>query len=125
MIQNTPIGRVLVTGGGAGLGAAVVQAVREACGTPVVLDLDLSEAGDVLAYKVDVTDAAAVSAAVSGAGSGLGATPVSVPTSIRGCGARTQTTRAPASCQSATASRASSACWIPLTTIGSEVISRS
>jgi len=57
-------GRVLVTGGASGLGAAVVQAVREAGGTPVVLDLDVSEVGDVLAYKVDVTDSAAVGAAV-------------------------------------------------------------
>lgn len=72
MIQNTPIGRVLVTGGGAGLGAAVVQAVRDAGGTPVVLDLDVSEVGDVLAYKVDVTDSAAVSAAVQEAAQELG-----------------------------------------------------
>jgi len=72
MIQNTPIGRVLVTGGGAGLGAAVVQAVRDAGGTPVVLDLDVSEVGDVLAYKVDVTDSTAVSAAVQEAATELG-----------------------------------------------------
>ena len=35
-------GRVLVTGGGSGLGAAVVDAVLEAGGTPVVLDRDIS-----------------------------------------------------------------------------------
>ena len=68
---KTP-GRVLVTGGASGLGAAVVSAVREAGGTPVVLDLDVSEVGEVLAYKVDVTDSAAVSAAVVEAANELG-----------------------------------------------------
>ena len=70
--QNRKIGRVLVTGGANGLGAAVVQAVREAGGTPVVLDLDVSEVGETLAYKVDVTDSAAVSAAVVEAATELG-----------------------------------------------------
>lgn len=65
-------GRVLVTGGGSGLGAAVVDAVKEAGGTPVVLDLDVSETGDALAYKVDVTDSAAVAAAVAEAATELG-----------------------------------------------------
>ena len=65
-------GRVLVTGGGSGLGAAVVSAVAAAGGTPVVLDLDVSDAGDVLAYKVDVTDSAAVAAAVQEAATELG-----------------------------------------------------
>ena len=68
---QTP-GRVLVTGGASGLGAAVVQAVRDAGGTPVVLDLDVSEVGEVLAYKVDVTDSAAVAAAVVEAATELG-----------------------------------------------------
>lgn len=72
MSPMKPIGRVLVTGGANGLGAAVVQAVREAGGTPVVLDLDVSEVQDVLAYKVDVTDSAAVSAAVDEAVTELG-----------------------------------------------------
>ena len=34
-------GRVLVTGGASGLGAAVVDAVLKAGGTPVVLDRDI------------------------------------------------------------------------------------
>ena len=34
-------GRVLVTGGASGLGAAVVDAVLQAGGTPVVLDRDI------------------------------------------------------------------------------------
>lgn len=65
-------GRVLVTGGASGLGAAVVDAVRKAGGTPVVLDLDISELSDVLAYQVDVTDSAAVGAAVVQAATELG-----------------------------------------------------
>jgi NAD(P)-dependent dehydrogenase (short-subunit alcohol dehydrogenase family) len=37
--ENGSLGTVIVTGGAAGLGAAVVQAVEDAGGTPVVLDL--------------------------------------------------------------------------------------
>lgn len=51
-----PIGRVLVTGGASGLGAAVVAAVREAGGTPVVLDLDISHISGIAAREVDVSD---------------------------------------------------------------------
>jgi NAD(P)-dependent dehydrogenase (short-subunit alcohol dehydrogenase family) len=37
--ENGSLGTVIVTGGAAGLGAAVVQAVEDAGGTPVVLDV--------------------------------------------------------------------------------------
>jgi len=37
-MTDRPLGRVLVTGGSSGLGAAVVAAVAEAGGRPVVLD---------------------------------------------------------------------------------------
>ncbi|QTG81177.1 SDR family oxidoreductase [Arthrobacter crystallopoietes] len=57
-------GRVLVTGGGSGLGAAVVEAVREAGGTPVVLDRDVSRVSGVKCLEVDVSDRKAVTAAV-------------------------------------------------------------
>ncbi|EMY32683.1 short-chain alcohol dehydrogenase [Arthrobacter crystallopoietes BAB-32] len=57
-------GRVLVTGGGSGLGAAVVEAVRAAGGTPVVLDRDVSRVSGVKAVEVDVADREAVTAAV-------------------------------------------------------------
>jgi 2-dehydro-3-deoxy-L-rhamnonate dehydrogenase (NAD+) len=57
-------GRVLVTGGGSGLGAAVVDAVLKAGGTPVVLDRDISSVSAVKAFEVDVSDRKAVEEAV-------------------------------------------------------------
>ena len=69
-MTNTPTGRpyrpgrVLVTGGASGLGAAVVDAVLKAGGTPVVLDRDISTVSAAKAFEVDVADRAAVSAAV-------------------------------------------------------------
>ncbi|GAB3286132.1 SDR family oxidoreductase [Pseudoclavibacter terrae] len=60
-----PVGRVLITGGASGLGAAVADAVAEAGGTPIVLDLDTGGvASGVLARDVDVTDRPAVERAV-------------------------------------------------------------
>jgi NADP-dependent 3-hydroxy acid dehydrogenase YdfG len=57
-------GRVLVTGGASGLGAAVVDAVLKAGGTPVVLDRDISGVSAVKAFEVDVSDRKAVEEAV-------------------------------------------------------------
>ena len=57
-------GRVLVTGGASGLGAAVVDAVLKAGGTPVVLDRDISNVAAVKAFEVDVSDRLAVEEAV-------------------------------------------------------------
>lgn len=57
-------GRVLVTGGASGLGAAVVDAVLKAGGIPVVLDRDISSVSAVKAYEVDVSDRRAVEEAV-------------------------------------------------------------
>ena len=65
-------GRVLVTGGASGLGAAVVDAVLQAGGTPVVLDRDLREVSAVKAIEVDVADRAAVTSAVRQAAEELG-----------------------------------------------------
>ncbi|MGF9663621.1 SDR family oxidoreductase [Arthrobacter crystallopoietes] len=64
-------GRVLVTGGGSGLGAAVVEAVRAAGGTPVVLDRDVSRVAGAKALEVDVADREAVTAAVREAAESL------------------------------------------------------
>jgi len=64
-------GRVLVTGGGSGLGAAVVEAVRTAGGTPVVLDRDVSRVAGAKALEVDVADREAVTAAVREAAESL------------------------------------------------------
>ncbi|MFF1254676.1 SDR family oxidoreductase [Pseudarthrobacter sp. NPDC058329] len=65
-------GRVLVTGGASGLGAAVVDAVLKAGGTPVVLDRDISNVSAVKAFEVDVADRVAVEAAVKEAAESLG-----------------------------------------------------
>lgn len=56
-------GNVLVTGGAGGLGAAVVDAVREAGGTPLVLDKS-APAGKVDFELVDLSDGRAAEAAV-------------------------------------------------------------
>jgi 2-dehydro-3-deoxy-L-rhamnonate dehydrogenase (NAD+) len=65
-------GRVLVSGGGSGLGAAVVDAVLEAGGTPFVLDRDVRNVSAAKAIEVDVADRAAVTAAVTQAAEALG-----------------------------------------------------
>ncbi|MFK4484149.1 SDR family oxidoreductase [Curtobacterium sp. AB7] len=64
-VPTTPIGRVLVTGGASGLGAAVVAAVVEAGGTPIVLDLRVDAVSEGIdAMAVDVADTDAVEQAV-------------------------------------------------------------
>jgi NAD(P)-dependent dehydrogenase (short-subunit alcohol dehydrogenase family) len=75
-VTTTPslsgVGRVLITGGGSGLGAAVVDAVLEAGGTPFVLDRDVKHVSAAKAIEVDVADRAAVTAAVAQAAEALG-----------------------------------------------------
>jgi len=63
--MTTPrtIGRILITGGGSGLGAAVAAAVRAAGGLPLVLDRDVSGVPQD-AYEVDVSDTMAVTRTV-------------------------------------------------------------
>ena len=63
-LQPTNPGRVLITGGASGLGAAVAEAVRDNGGTPIVLDRDISALTGVAAYEVDVADTAAVTETV-------------------------------------------------------------
>jgi NAD(P)-dependent dehydrogenase (short-subunit alcohol dehydrogenase family) len=58
----TSPGTVLVTGGSAGLGRAVAAAVRDAGGTPVVLDI--AETADFEHEVVDLADARAAEQAV-------------------------------------------------------------
>src|SRR4051794_8568578 len=56
------LGTVIVTGGASGLGAAVAAAVRDAGGTPVVLDVN--EPAEGIAFeRVDLTDGRAAEAA--------------------------------------------------------------
>ena len=57
------LGTVIVTGGASGLGEAVAHAVRDAGGTPVVLDLN-PPAGDLEFVQVDLSDTRAAEAAV-------------------------------------------------------------
>ena len=58
------LGTVIVTGGSSGLGRAVALAVRDAGGTPVVLDLNPPQ--DDLAFEqVDLSDTRAAEAAVA------------------------------------------------------------
>src|SRR3954452_16467509 len=60
---DVPLGSVIVTGGSSGLGQAVALAVRDAGGTPVVVDLDPPANG--LAFEeVDLSDTRAAEAAV-------------------------------------------------------------
>ncbi|THJ66253.1 SDR family NAD(P)-dependent oxidoreductase [Arthrobacter echini] len=81
-------GRVLVTGGGSGLGAAVVQGVIAAGGTPVVLDRDISRVSGVKAFEVDVADRGAVEEAVRAAAEMLdGLDAVVTAAGIDRCGA--------------------------------------
>jgi NADP-dependent 3-hydroxy acid dehydrogenase YdfG len=65
-------GRVLVTGGASGLGAAVVDAVLQAGGTPIVLDRDIRTVSAAKAIEVDVANRTAVSEAVNQAAETLG-----------------------------------------------------
>lgn len=51
-------GRVLISGGASGLGRAVATAVREAGGTPVVLDIAGSPGGDGNGIDTEVADVA-------------------------------------------------------------------
>ncbi len=62
--EPTPIGRTLITGGAAGLGAAVADGVAKAGGTPLVIDLDPS-ASPYAAYQGDVTDTRGIEALVA------------------------------------------------------------
>lgn len=64
-------GRVIVTGGASGLGAAIVHAVELAGGTPVVLDLNVDGVSGH-ARQVDVSDSHAVDAAVRSVAEELG-----------------------------------------------------
>jgi NAD(P)-dependent dehydrogenase (short-subunit alcohol dehydrogenase family) len=65
-ITRAALGRVLVTGGASGLGAAVVQAVADNGGTPIVLDRDAPrDGGDWDLERVDLADARAAEAAVA------------------------------------------------------------
>jgi NAD(P)-dependent dehydrogenase (short-subunit alcohol dehydrogenase family) len=62
-VGRAEIGTVVVTGGASGLGAAVARAVRDAGGTPVVLDIEDAVDG-VEGIRVDLADGRAAEAAI-------------------------------------------------------------
>jgi NAD(P)-dependent dehydrogenase (short-subunit alcohol dehydrogenase family) len=64
-VQQAELGRVLVTGGASGLGAAVAQAVLERGGTPIVLDRDAPPDPDWDHERVDLADGRAAEQAVA------------------------------------------------------------
>ena len=65
--------KAIVTGGGAGIGAATIRALQARGATAAALDLDPSGAPEgALQFQVDVTDSAAVKAAVDSAAEQLG-----------------------------------------------------
>lgn len=64
-LSATPIGRVLITGGGSGLGAAVADIVTLAGGNAIVLDRDISRVSGSPAFEVDVSDTRATESAVT------------------------------------------------------------
>jgi len=64
--RTRDLGRVLVSGGGSGLGAAIVAALDAHGATPVVLDRDLSRVpSGVDGHRVDLVDPSSVQAAVA------------------------------------------------------------
>jgi NAD(P)-dependent dehydrogenase (short-subunit alcohol dehydrogenase family) len=63
-MPDSDIGTVLVTGGASGLGAAIVRAVLDAGGRPVVVDLRHPQADGVDHEPVDLADGRAAEAAV-------------------------------------------------------------
>lgn len=60
MNEKRRIGRVLVTGGASGLGAAVAAAVARDGGQPIVLDKDVAGVDGGEAHRIDVSDTGAV-----------------------------------------------------------------
>lgn len=70
--SDTSPGTVLVTGGASGLGAAVVRAVLDAGGVPLVADLRHPQAEGVDHELVDLADGRAAAAAVDRAAERLG-----------------------------------------------------
>lgn len=64
MQNERRLGNVLVTGGAAGLGAAIVDAVAARGGRPLVFDLDVDE-GRPDAHRVDVSDTRAAESLVA------------------------------------------------------------
>jgi NADP-dependent 3-hydroxy acid dehydrogenase YdfG len=64
--------KILITGGGSGLGLACALAITNAGGTAVILDRDISNVTDYRSYEVDVTDRSAVETTITRVAEELG-----------------------------------------------------
>jgi NAD(P)-dependent dehydrogenase (short-subunit alcohol dehydrogenase family) len=60
MTDPRPLGRILITGGAAGLGAAVADAVAAGGGTPIVLDRAVPDGAPHESRRADVADTRAL-----------------------------------------------------------------
>ena len=72
MTRERELGVVYITGGASGLGAAVVEAVAKAGGTPAVIDIAPPEDAGVAHAVADLSDSAAAEAAVADLASRVG-----------------------------------------------------
>ena len=61
----TGLGRIIITGGGSGLGAAIADAVAQAGGTPIVLDRVVPEASPYETLEADVSETRALESLIS------------------------------------------------------------
>ena len=61
----TPIGRIIITGGASGLGAAIADAVARAGGTPIVLDRVVPEAAPYETHEADVSETRALESLIT------------------------------------------------------------
>lgn len=86
--QNLPHnpGRVLITGGSSGLGAAITRSVAEAGGTPIVIDLQPPESLATAYFEVDVTNRPALEEAINRAAASGGLDAVVTAAGIDRCG---------------------------------------
>lgn len=67
MTDATALGRILITGGAAGLGAAIADAVADAGGTPIVLDRVVPDDAPYETREADVSDTRRLEAVIAAA----------------------------------------------------------
>ena len=66
MTDATTIGRIIITGGASGLGAAVADAVATAGGTPIVLDRAVPAEAPYETHQADVSETRELEAVIAG-----------------------------------------------------------
>jgi NAD(P)-dependent dehydrogenase (short-subunit alcohol dehydrogenase family) len=72
MPHPTALGRIVITGGGRGLGAAIADAVAAAGGTPIVLDRVVPDAAPYETHEADVSDTRRLEQLIGEIGTGDG-----------------------------------------------------